>query len=161
MEGSGSGHLEGQWLPGARMDLSGNVGIGQGNLRWKSREGTINASLRTADLRWVWRNEDLRGTLSLALADYGSVEGRFQLPLPARLPLTFRPRDPFDVFLEGRFQEKGLVSALFPGLVQETQGDVDFNVQGTGRWENLHGKVISPSLRPRPTYREQASASRT
>jgi len=135
LEGSVSGQLEGQWLPGARMDLSGNAGIGQGNLRWEGREGTINASLRTADLRWVWRNEDLQGTLSLVLADYGSLEGRFQLPLPARLPLTFRSRDSFDLSVQGRFQEKGLVSALFPGLVQETQGNVDFKVQGTGRWE--------------------------
>ena len=135
LEGSVSGQLEGQWLPGARMDVSGSVSVAQGNLHWRGREGTINAALRTANLRWVWRNEDLRGTLSLVLADYGSMEGRFQLPLPARFPVVFRTRDPFDVSLQGRFQEKGLVSALFPGLIQESHGQVELQVQGTGRWE--------------------------
>ena len=135
LEGSVSGQIEGQWSPGARVDVSGSVNIGQGGVHWKGQEGTINAALQTADLRWVWRNEDVRGTLSLVLSDYGSVESRFQLPLPARFPVAFRPRNSFDVSVQGRLKEKGLVSALFPGLVQESEGQVELQVQGTGRWE--------------------------
>jgi len=49
------------------------------------------------------------------------VEGDFELPLPARFPIALQGRGPVQLALKGQVQEMGLLSTLFPGLMQESE----------------------------------------
>jgi translocation and assembly module TamB len=47
------------------------------------------------------------------------------------------------VSLQGRAQEKGLLSAIFPGMVEETRGNMDLDFKADGTWDkpNLQGTL--------------------
>ena len=142
LEGGVVGHLSGQWS-NHQFDTSGEMRISQGVVRWQDEGGSIRAPLRTAHIKWAWRDDHLLGDFSLALVEYGYANGSFRLPLSARWPTTIRSKDSIRLFLEGQFQEKGLLQALFPGMVQESQGQIQLNLLGNGTWEspNLEGNL--------------------
>lgn len=136
LEGALSGHLDGQWSPGGRMDTRGALMISRGALNWRMNEGVITAGLQKADIAWVWKDESLRGDLSFSLREYGHIDGSFQLPLNAQLPVVVRPDGPIRISLQGQVQEKGLLSAFLPGAVQESHGQIDLNMNIHGTWQN-------------------------
>lgn len=142
LEGQLSGHLSGQYS-NRQFDTAGEINISQGVLNWKHETGSVQASLRRAGLTWNWQADHLRGEVSLILADYGHVQGNFQLPLTARFPVTIRPGGPIQLSLNGQFEEKGLLPAFFPGIVQESRGQIHLNLTGNGTWEkpNLLGTM--------------------
>jgi len=142
LEGSVVGHLSGQWS-NRQLDTSGEIRISQGVARWENEGGSIRAPLRSAHVKWAWRDDHLLGDFSLALVEYGYANGSFQLPLSAQWPTAIRAKDPIRLSLEGQFQEKGLLQALFPGMVQESQGQIHLNLIGDGTWErpNLEGNL--------------------
>ena len=95
----------------------------------------MNADLRSASLSWEWRGEALRGDAALTLAEYGQVRGSFQLPLPARFPVALDRKGPLRASLTAQVREKGLLSALFPGFIRESRGDIDADLRVGGTWE--------------------------
>jgi translocation and assembly module TamB len=135
LEGSFMGRLSGQWSK-AQFDTTGEMKMTRGAVCWQHEDGLIRASVQTADVNWVWRDELLRGELSLVLAEYGHVKGNFQLPFIARLPVAAQTSGPMRLSLQGQFQEKGLLPAFLPGLVQESRGQVHVNLTGDGTWQN-------------------------
>jgi translocation and assembly module TamB len=143
LEGEADGKMKGEFLSDFRLDLKGGWKVSRGNLSWKGDKGVINAGINQADLDYVWRGERLLGNVSLSLLDYGSLKGNFRLPLPARIPSQFDPAGPLRVSLRGQAQEKGLLSAFFPGMVEETRGnmDLDFKADGTWAQPNLQGTL--------------------
>jgi translocation and assembly module TamB len=136
MEGRLSGQVTGSVLPGNRLDIKGNTGLTQGAVRWRVKSGLFNAKMDTADISWTWRGGKLDGAVSLVLAEYGQVRGNFQLPLPAQLPVAVNPKGPVMLSLTGRAQEMGLLTSLFPGLLRESHGKLDFALQAGGIWQN-------------------------
>ena len=142
LEGGVVGHFSGQWS-NRQLDASGELRISQGVARWENEGGSIRAPLRAAHVKWAWRDDHLLGDISLALEEYGYANGSFQFPLSSRWPTTIRFRDSIRLSLEGQFQEKGLLQALFPGMVQESQGQIHLNLMGNGTWErpNLEGHL--------------------
>ena len=142
LEGWAVGHLSGQWS-NRQLDTSGEIRISQGVVRWHNGGGSIKVPLRTGHIKWAWRDDDLLGDLSMALVEYGYANGSFQLPLSARWPPAIRAKDSIRLSLEGQFQEKGLLQALFPAMVQESQGQIHLNLMGNGTWErpNLEGNL--------------------
>jgi translocation and assembly module TamB len=85
-------------------------------------------------LEWRWDEEALRGTVLLALQEHGKVDGKFQLPLIPRFPLEFPPEGPVQASVAADLQEEGLLAAFLPGLVQETSGRVEADLQVSGSW---------------------------
>jgi len=142
LEGQLSGNLSGQYS-NKQFDTIGEIGISQGVVNWKHEAGSVNAALRKADLVWNWRGNNLRCEVSLILADYGHAKGNFELPLAARFPLNIRLGGPIQLSLNGQFEEKGLLPAFFPGIVQESRGQIHLNLTGNGTWEkpNLLGTI--------------------
>ncbi len=130
-----AGEAAGSLLPDARIDARGTAAIGQGSVRWHDGEREYTARLRQADTSWSWRDTALAGTLSLTLAEYGQAKGTFQLPLPARLPTTLSPQGPLRATLAGEFREQGILTALFPGLVQESHGSLRLDLALDGTWQ--------------------------
>lgn len=147
LRGALSGQTRGEWLAGQKLFLSGEVGIGDGEVSWRREEGEVSFSLRTAEANWRWKGDSLEGNLALALAEIGRIEGAFSLPLPARLPTALQQQGPLSVSLKGEMREQGLLSAIFPGLLRESEGElgVQLNVGGTwsspdpGGWLHLSG----------------------
>jgi translocation and assembly module TamB len=135
LEGRSSGHLSGHLEKGWRFETAGKMDVSQGAVRWRTKEGLISSTLQTADLNWSWRGEELNGNLSLALADYGELNGRFQLPLTPSMPIAVRKTNPIFVSLQGQIREKGLLPSLFPNLIQESSGQVDLKLNAHGTWE--------------------------
>ena len=143
LEGMAAGQIKGNWLPEGRLEAKGELKLAQGKLSWRAENGLISAGITQGDLDFSWREEGLQGNLSLSLETYGSLQGNFRLPLPARFPLQFDPARPFQAALRGQAQENGLLSAIFPGTVQESGGKVDLDLQLDGTWKK-------PILQGRP-----------
>jgi translocation and assembly module TamB len=143
LEGEADGKIKGEFLPDFRLDLAGGWKVSRGNLSWKGDKGVIHAGINQADLDYIWRGEKLRGNVSLSLVDYGSLKGNFLVPIPARIPPRLDPRGPLRISLQGQAQEKGLLAAFFPGMVEETRGNMDLDFKADGTWEqpNLQGTL--------------------
>ena len=143
LSGKLNGRASGKMLAGQRFELQGDSALNKATIRWKKPEGEMTAGLRTASVSWSWRNDSLSGTYDLALTDVGQARGDFNLPLPARLPIAFKAGGALQASLDGQLRENGLLTALFPGMVQETSGDLKLNLKVSGQWEKpqLNGTV--------------------
>ena len=138
-----SGRAKGSLLPGQRFDLTGTAVLTGGTLHQQRPDGEMKLSFTSANASWDWRGDTLGGTLALTTAEYGQVRGTFQLPLAARFPLAINPKGALRASLTGQVQEKGIVTALFPGLVQESSGELDATLAISGTWEapQIEGKL--------------------
>jgi len=143
LEGEAEGKIKGDFLPDFRLDLAGGWKVSRANLSWKADKGVIHAGINQGDLDYIWRGERLQGNVSLSLVDYGSLKGDFRVPIPARIPPRLDPRGPLRISLQGQAQEKGLLAAFFPGMVEETRGNMDFDFKADGTWQqpNLQGTL--------------------
>lgn len=135
LEGVLSGVSSGRWLPEGRMTLSGKSSIKQGQLEWRDEEGVVTAPLRAVDLNWDWQDESLNGGVELGVVDYGRLSATFALPLPARIPVKLNPQGPVRFDLTAKLREKGLLTSVFPGLVQESRGQLEADLHAAGSWE--------------------------
>ncbi|MEI8354838.1 MAG: translocation/assembly module TamB domain-containing protein, partial [Deltaproteobacteria bacterium] len=138
------GKLKGSVLSGNRLDLKGSSLLSEGSVRWTGNGGQLSSKLSSADISFSWQGEKLNGAFAVALAEYGEASGSFQLPLPAHLSSSIIPNGPVNFSLTGRARELGLLASIFPGLVQESQGKLDFAVRAGGKWRNpeFSGKVL-------------------
>lgn len=125
------------------FNVEGETELAQGRVRGRSPEGEVEAVLGKTTLGWNWSGAVLQGQLDLALADHGFLKGSFKVPLEARLPLVMDGNGALQGTLKGRLQEKGLLGAHLPAFAQETQGnlEVDLQLQGTPRMPALSGRV--------------------
>jgi len=134
LEGSITGRAHVILLPGQRFELAGTAVLHGGALHLTRPDGELNLAFDSAEAAWNWRGATLAGTLALALADHGQARAHFQLPVPARFPVAVDQNGPLRVSLTGRFQEKGLITALFPGLIQESSGELAADLAVNGSW---------------------------
>ena len=134
VHGFTSGRITGKVLPDGLLEVSGNVDLSKGGISRTIRGLEVKAELRKADLALHWRGEVLEGKLSLVFAEQGRIDANLQAPLPARLPIALNRDGPLRGALSGRVREMGLLSLLFPGLVQETRGQLDLDLRIGGTW---------------------------
>ncbi len=136
-EGRLSGDISGTWFSNQVLDLSGNAALEAGRISFTAPEaGIISAELQTARLNWQWRKDHLSGDIQLTLADYGHARAGFQIPVPAAVPVRFNADLPFEATLSCGMKEQGILSAIFPGLIQESQGDLNLNAEIGGTLES-------------------------
>jgi len=136
LEGRLGGEARGRILPGRRLEVAGEAEFSQGKAQWQGVSGEMKANLRSASLSFAWRAETLSGSLSLALAEYGQAQGDFVLPIPARLPVAARPEGALSGAFSGKLKERGFLTAFFPGLVQESHGELALDVTLGGVWSD-------------------------
>lgn len=134
LEGRLAGQLSGQWRRD-QFETKGEFRVSHGALTFHHEEGTMKAPLQRAEVKWTWRKEYLSGEISLALQEHGYVKGGFQLPLPSHFPIAIEQEGSIKLSLEGKFEERGLLPALLPGMVQESQGQLRVNLTGNGTWK--------------------------
>ena len=130
-----SGRAGGNLLPGQRFELDGTAALSGGAVHQERGDGGLNLSLTSATASWGWRGEALSGTLSLNMAEYGQARASFQLPVQARFPVAVNPKGPFQAKIVGQLQEKGIFTALFPGSVRDSFGEIDTEFTVVGTWE--------------------------
>jgi translocation and assembly module TamB len=135
LAGKISGTLKGRLLPGRRLDISGSASLADGSISRHAGRGEMTALVRSAEADFRWRDQAITGNISLVLEDYGHAAGSFDLPLPARLPLVVNEGGQIRASTNGKLHEKGVLATLFPGLVQETHGDVEFDFRSGGTWK--------------------------
>ena len=142
--GSFSGALTAELYPGQTFAVTGTGMVNNGVLSWMQKKGQVSMALRNADLSWRWQQQTLDLDLALTLAEYGEISGKLSLPLPAALPVAFVPGGPLRGEVKGQFQERGLLTALLPGMLRESHGDLDLDLRVGGSWQqpelagNLH-----------------------
>ena len=136
LEGGISASAEGEWGPSGGIRLSGRVNVGKGIIAGQGKRGELRANIRSAVLSWDWSGQVLDGAVNLDLAETGRLEGKFTLPVPARFPAAIEPDGPVSMTLNGNVRENGILSALFPGMVQESRGELEINARAGGTWRN-------------------------
>jgi translocation and assembly module TamB len=134
LQGQLSGQLDGRILPGQRIEMKGRSSLSRARITMKKAEGELDFNLRTAALSFDWRGRELNTDIDLALADYGQARARLRLPLPARLPAAFDPQGKLSGVITGKVREKGLLTALFPGMLQESHGELSADLRVGGTW---------------------------
>jgi len=134
LKGELAGNASGRLLPGGRVELAGEATFSQGEARWQETAGELRAGLRSGRLTFDWRGERLSGALDLSLADYGRGEGRFSLPIPARLPVAPVAQGALTGSLTAKLKEHGLLAVALPGLLQESHGELSADLRLAGVW---------------------------
>jgi translocation and assembly module TamB len=135
VKGSLSGKLSGKFLPGSRFDIAGDSKMSGGRFVWKKDGGRIAFSTEKADMGFTWKESFIKGELAFVLPSHGHINGSFKLPMPAVFPLRLDRTGPIRIESSGKVREKGVVSAVFQGLVEETKGLAGFEVTASGSWE--------------------------
>jgi translocation and assembly module TamB len=128
-----SGRASGKLLPGQRFELEGTAQLPVGTLQ-QQHEGELKLDFTSAHTTWAWRGETLSGNIGLLMTRYGQARATFQLPLAARLPLIINQKGALRGTLVATVQEKGIITTLFPGLVQESSGEVAAELAVSGNW---------------------------
>jgi len=143
LEGGVAGHLSGEWVDG-QFETEGEMKVSTGVVGLQGKEGSIEIPLQKSTVKWVWRGENLLGDASFSFMGHGYLEAKFQFPLTSRFPIGVWQKGPISLSLEGSFEEKGLLTAIFPGMVQESHGQLYVHIKGDGTWEkpNLKGGLI-------------------
>jgi len=136
MEGQMAGEIRGKLLPNGRFDLTGQAKLAPSKIHWQGEQGDVSVNLHDASLTWAWRQERLSGDLTVTMADAGKLQSRFSLPVAARLPIAMNNRESLQATLAGQVREKGALGVLFPGLVQESRGELDLDLKISGTWDN-------------------------
>lgn len=132
LEGRLAGHAAGKVRMDRHLELTGSAVFSQTTIHLRAKGGEYSSTVRNAAIRWTWQGETLAGAASLELAEYGQIGGRFELPLPARMPLAIRHQGSVRAAFKGRFRELGLLTALFPGMIRESHGELDGNLNVAG-----------------------------
>lgn len=135
LSGQTAGSTEGKLLPGRKISAVIDTKVGQGDLSWRTERGLARAAFKRVSLQATWSGEEMRGMVDLELVNQGQVQGSFLLPIPARIPIQAVRNAPLTVRLDGQVREEGMLSAVFPGLVQETKGSMTINAQAAGTLE--------------------------
>ena len=130
----------GTWQEGKPLDLQGIAEVNNGHLRWEEDDQARSTDINSAELNWRW-HKNLSGQLNLELQNHGNIDARFELPLTAELPLTFKPQGNVNVDLHSHTYELGLLSVYYPEYFQKSRAQLDLDLKLTGIWQkpNLNG----------------------
>lgn len=115
----------GGWQQGTEFFLDGRAAIEGGRLNWQEDDLQVGADLRKAELVLSWRGEELLAEADFELNQHGRLRGRLEWPLAARWPVQVDPQASLWGELTASLAEKGLLAALFPGLVRESSGQLE------------------------------------
>jgi len=135
LQGRLDGVARGRLLKEAHFQTSVKTGVRNGRFSWKGDHGITSVAVERAAADFLWEGARLSGTLGLALTGHGHMEGTYEIPLPAHFPLRMNPDGPLKLQAGGEFREKGFLSVLFPGMVRESRGMLQFQLATAGTWK--------------------------
>lgn len=133
-QGRLSGQGEGRLLPQQRFTMKGQSTVAGGAWTVAYPKGKMQFSQENLVLAWRWQDDALQGTLESKFTNHGQIHSTFSLPIKAQFPLKINKEGPLSLAAKGDLREKGLLSALFPGTVRETHGQLAIDLVMTGTW---------------------------
>ena len=133
-DGRFSGRITGKDKKGGRLEAQGNAFISNGNIVWRSKKEGPGVGVNSAAFSFNWDKETLSGDLKASLIQKGHLNAVFNLPLRLGYKPYFDKEGPLSIALNGKFNENGIISALNPGLIQESSGEIFFDVKAGGKW---------------------------
>lgn len=128
------GSVDGRLSPGSQVSGTVESRLVQGAIDWRTDQWLTTAAIEKAVLKASLGSQGFKGECEVRLGRYGHVRSSFSLPVPGTIPFRPLPNGPIALRVEGRMAEQGLLSAFFPGLVQETKGVVMINARILGTW---------------------------
>ena len=134
-QGRLSGQGEGRLLPQQRFTMKGQSTVSGGVWTVVYPKGKVQFSQENLVLAWSWQDDALQGTLESKFTNHGQIRSTFSLPIKAQIPLKMNKEGPLAIAVKGDLREKGLLSALFPGTVRETHGQLAIDLAMTGSWQ--------------------------
>ena len=142
-QGRSSGKIQGGLFPGERFEVHGEMELPEGKISRKTDRGIISMAIRRSTVAFNWKEAILEGRYTMELGSRGQTTGAFQLPIPARIPLKMDKESKIVLEAKGDLHEKGLISSLFPGVVKESRGNIQFDARIAGTWKDpqLNGTV--------------------
>lgn len=136
-------NISGDWQGQARGTLKEDLALsGKGEatandatFSWLDEDsGQIDFTFNNLSTEWEWFEDSLSGKLTLVIEEHGQLTAEWELPIPARLPISPAKNDEIIGYLDARFTEKGLTGILWPEYVQETSGDIEIDTFLEGTW---------------------------
>jgi translocation and assembly module TamB len=135
VKGKLSGAIQGKLLPGSFFEFSGDSRMSDSSFTWSNEGGIITSSAENASIEFYWKDRGLRGNLDVRFPSHGKVRSTFTIPIPAKFPLEIDKTGNVDIEAQGEIRERGIVSSLLPGLIEESKGQLSFELKRTGTWE--------------------------
>jgi translocation and assembly module TamB len=144
LKGSLSGEVNGLLLPEARFEIEGTAKLHEGYLAWKNTKGETGIKSENVDLDFSWKEGTAKGALSLTLSNRTRLKAECKIPLFAQLPVAINPNGPVRATATGEMIEKGLLTALFPGLIEQSESNLSFDLLMEGTWSKpvFQGKAL-------------------
>lgn len=136
LSGSASGRISGTIHPETRLDLTAEASLSGARIIRRMQGIELKAEIKKADLAVAWQNRTMNGKAVLILEQYGQIKGEFRLPLPARLPVSPEANGPVQAAITGQVRETGTLSLLFPGVLQESRGQIAMDIRVAGTWQS-------------------------
>jgi translocation and assembly module TamB len=136
VKGKLSGIMQGKLLADSRFELAGESKLGDSSISLANEGGIITSSAENVGLNFSWTGQELKGNIDVRFPSHGKVKGVFALPIPAKYPVNIQKTGNVELTAHGEIREKGIVSSLFPGFIDESKGQLTFEVKHTGTWES-------------------------
>ena len=130
--GNWNGQLTGSWQGGETVQLELGSEFNKGELSWSDEAGQLMATDLNGTLNGRWTDGALAAAADINLSKQGRLTADATLPLSNRFPFSFDSQAPWQSHLTLQGRESGLLSAVLPGLVEETKGQFDLQVQAAG-----------------------------
>jgi translocation and assembly module TamB len=143
IKGKLSGAVQGIFSTDSRFEISGDTKITGSSFTWSGEGGTITSSAENASLDFNWKDQALKGNLDVRFPSHGKVKSAFNIPVPAHFPVMIVKTGIVNIQASGEIRERGIISSLFPGLIEESRGQLAFEVARTGTWEvpDVKGRI--------------------
>ncbi len=136
IDGQASGKIVSEIMPGFKLDMSGDININDGYLKIVQKNGIVSSKINSAEAAFFWKEEEIRGSCLVILEDHGKVNGKFSLPLQAAPPFEVYGKRYIDIELLAEVFEQGLLSSIFPDILQESGAKIDMKIRVDGSFEN-------------------------
>jgi autotransporter translocation and assembly factor TamB len=136
LQGRLNGVARGRLLKDARFQTSVKTWVRNGRFSWEGDHGITSLEAERAETDFSWEGAAISGKIGFTLKGHGYMEGTYEIPLPAFFPLRMNPDGPLKIKARGEFREKGILSILFPGVIRESRGMMQFQLATAGTWKN-------------------------
>ncbi|SNB46795.1 translocation/assembly module TamB domain-containing protein [Geobacter sp. DSM 9736] len=134
MTGRLAGRVTTTLHPGSRFEMIGKTTLSSGSVQVAASGGRLATRIRTLDAAWGWKGSELEGGFTASLSQWGETRGQVRLPIPARFPLEIDRTRSLLGYITGEVRELGVITALFPGIVQEGHGTLGYDLRAEGSW---------------------------
>ncbi len=132
LSGNSSGTVAGSWREGARVSLRFQGGLQGAGVSWREPEGELIASDVEGELQGEWKDDQLALTSRIVLAEEGEFAVAAAIPIASRHPFELYREEPWQVRVDLKGREKGLLAFFLPGLVEETRGSLEVRALAGG-----------------------------